>query len=735
VGVLVSRHIVQNCLSGHSTYEALHLYDLYGRKLGLDVLFFTVDDIHWRNRRVKGFVYRKDGRFVPREAPLPLVIHNRIKPNLPCQKLSWLQNIPDVVLFNRDNRMDKWQVHQAFHSVPSLQSHLPETHLLTKERVSAMLTKYDAVYVKPRCKSLGIGVRRLAMRDQHLKVKDSKGRVEFMPVAKLGEWVERLQKEGKYLVQQAIPLMRVNERLFDLRVSVQKAGSGEWQVSGMVAKVGRSGGIATNVAVGGEARSLSDVWREAGVEGAEELSRTIERVSLAAARHLGQVNPGIADLGLDIAVDEKEYVWIIEVNARDLRITFRHAQELKAWQRTFAAPMEYAAFLLKKEKSEKKEEPSLAILTPGNLPVSGYGSGSVEIAARSLARELAKHRKVYLFGRRIGPLGRVEAMDIRASTRQSYLDWACRAMVALKPEIVQVENRPLWIESFRRRKIPARYVLFLHSLTYICPPYARPASIGHILGGFDQIVTNSQFMEETLKQKFPHLSSRITSVRLGVDLQHFSPIHDPEVREKRIENRKKNHLNGRPVILFVGRLLPQKGVHVLIEAFEEVRKEHPDAVLLIVGSSFYGRPWETPYVRKLKEKTQEWGETIRWWPFMTHDRLPEIYQMADVLVTPSIGAEAFGLVNVEGMASGLPILTTEAGGIREVVQDRVNGRLLPLDGLKKELVHTLTEWLHDPAGLTEMGRKSREIAEEHFSWERAARELEECYRRLSGSNQ
>lgn len=729
VGVLISRNIFRDCLRGRSPYESLVLYNDYGKQEGVKPVFFTIDHLLMRSFLVRGFELQEDGHFVQRMMPIPKIIHNRIKPSHPLPELKQLQQSPRFLLFNKDNRLDKWPVYQALVAHPALKPHLPVTYLLNQSNYEQMKERYSSVYMKPRNKSLGIGVRRLNFHEGGVQVTHAKGKQEKITPSKHSQWLKKLMREP-LLIQQSIELIKVDDHPVDIRVAVQRGRNGEWQVSGMVARVGPVHGIATNVAVGGKAKLLLPTLQQAGIDRPESILPEIERVVLIAAEHLSKVTPGLADLGFDVAIDHGGHIWIIEVNGRDLRITFHQAKDLEAWKRTFEVPMQYAAYLYSVQADKQPNPPSIAIVTPGNLPVCARGSGSVEISAREIAREVSKQHPVYLFGKKVRPIGNVHPIEPPSSTRKGYLTEAIGSLRMLKPDIIQVENRPLWIGHIKKSRLPSKKILFLHSVTFIQPPYAKPAEVRKYLAEYDQILTNSQFMVRWLSQQFPDISGKIKAVRLGVDLQHFRSIHDEEVRKQRIQNRQRHHLIGCPVVLFVGRIIPKKGVHHLVDAFLRVHQQHPDAVLIMVGSSYYGKNIETPYVRNLKEKSKSLGDRIRWWPFTTHRKLPSIYQLADILVTPSIGREAFGLVNVEGMATGLPILTTRTGGISEVVKDGVNGCLLPVDNLTDELARVLGDWLHKPLYLKQMGKESRKRAEELFSWKRVAKDLSEIYQSI-----
>ena len=147
---------------------------------------------------------------------------------------------------------------------------------------------------------------------------------------------------------------------------------------------------------------------------------------------------------------------------------------------------------------------------------------------------------------------------------------------------------------------------------------------------------------------------------MGCDCRHFSPEH-------RVDNYFSQ--NGKPVVLFVGRLAEVKGVTYLIEAMKQV-----DAILAIVG--------EGPLRQELERQAAPLGDKIRFLGGKTHDELATIYASADVFVAPSVkakdgGVEGFGLVFLEAMASGLPVVASRSGGIPDLVHDGENGLLVP----------------------------------------------------------
>ena len=140
------------------------------------------------------------------------------------------------------------------------------------------------------------------------------------------------------------------------------------------------------------------------------------------------------------------------------------------------------------------------------------------------------------------------------------------------------------------------------------------------------------------------------------------------------------------VVLFVGRLAEKKGVTYLIEAMKKV-----DAKLVIVGKG--------DLEEKLKEQARPQGSKIMFWGSKTHQELKEIYASADIFVAPSITArdgdkEGFGLVFLEAMASGLPVVGSNSGGIPDIVKDGYNGYLVEekdVDGLAEKINRILVD--------------------------------------------
>ncbi len=176
--------------------------------------------------------------------------------------------------------------------------------------------------------------------------------------------------------------------------------------------------------------------------------------------------------------------------------------------------------------------------------------------------------------------------------------------------------------------------------------------------------------------------------------------------------------NGRPTVLFVGRLEKRKGLSYLMRAWGLVTREFPDAQLVVVGG---GRG-----LQHYRSFVNARGvDNIVFTGMVSDEDLPRYYQSAQVFCAPSTGQESFGIVLLEAMAAGTPIVATSNPGYREVVTHGREGLLVPpkdAESLAGALIHLLA----DPglrARLAEEGRRTSE----RYAWPRVAAEVLQYY--------
>lgn len=196
--------------------------------------------------------------------------------------------------------------------------------------------------------------------------------------------------------------------------------------------------------------------------------------------------------------------------------------------------------------------------------------------------------------------------------------------------------------------------------------------------------------------KFVGKDVRRVVIPNGVDTERFKPP-------------KKEPTT--PTILFIGRLVYRKGVHVLLKAFSLVVREEPDAKLVIAGKGYM--------MSILKTLAAKYGirDKVVFKGYVVEESKIELYRRSSIVVVPSIFGESFGIVAIEAMASGRPVIASSVGGLQEIVSDGKDGFLVRPNSFK-ELAEKITILLQDKDLHKRMAVHARAKAENMYSWKR-----------------
>jgi len=172
------------------------------------------------------------------------------------------------------------------------------------------------------------------------------------------------------------------------------------------------------------------------------------------------------------------------------------------------------------------------------------------------------------------------------------------------------------------------------------------------------------------------------------------------------------------------------GLENLISAFGIVRNGHKDILLVVGGEG----PLETP----LREQARRCGveDFVKFTGYIPDEDLPSYYQMADLFILPTTELEGFGLVTVEALASGLPVLGTPVGGTREIL-DKLGSNYLFDDStpmsIGKGIAKALNGWATDQTAYKNVSETCRKIAEQHYSWGSHISKLEDLFYSMLGN--
>lgn len=170
------------------------------------------------------------------------------------------------------------------------------------------------------------------------------------------------------------------------------------------------------------------------------------------------------------------------------------------------------------------------------------------------------------------------------------------------------------------------------------------------------------------------------------------------------------------IVLYCGRLDPDKGIHKLMEAVASLPLPH--VKLLIVGSPFFARTQQSAFQRKLEQQAKSLGDRVQFTGYIPNEDLPDYYRLADLCCVPTLVEEAAGLVAVEAMACGRPVLATRSGGMPEYLEGSQAVLVERGDTVADQLAWSIRMLYEHPALCAEMGAAGAERAKafsvEHY---------------------
>ncbi len=284
-------------------------------------------------------------------------------------------------------------------------------------------------------------------------------------------------------------------------------------------------------------------------------------------------------------------------------------------------------------------------------------------------------------------------------------------------DVVHVFNRPRRIAAYKQVAPRIHFTCSLHNEVF-APAMLPDADGAACVKSVDYIIAVSNWLGRTVTGRYPDAQGKVETVYSGVDLDRYRPLW--EVKQKRDKLREQMGLTGKKVIVFTGRVLPKKGTHILVDAFKTVLKSHPDALLLIIGSPWYGDNSETAYMKKLREMSEPVKDKIVFTNFVPQAKMPDYYTVGDIFVCPSQWQEPAGRVHFEAMAAGLPIITTNRGGIPEVVTNLHDGIVINKYRNPDSFAQAINDLLSNPAKAQRLAENGRATAEKRFSFAQMA---------------
>lgn len=376
----------------------------------------------------------------------------------------------------------------------------------------------------------------------------------------------------------------------------------------------------------------------------------------------------------------------------------------------------------------------IAIVAPEGLPVPAQKGGSVQIYLTHLVQALAMRPQLKVYLLSPGPTKRAASSTSRddgpsptlargvvhlrcpSSARANpslYQSWVRQTLAAIEPEVIQVENRPAFMSRLQSSMTPP-VILNLHSTTFLGPQHIQRTAVRPCLESAACVVFNSLYLRRTVRRSFQirrkNWNTRV--VYPAIEMADWSQVTEPSWNPDDPFS-----------LLFIGRVIRQKGVHILIEAVRALCDAGVNVRLSIIGKA---PPWEQAYRQQLVAASRRLP--IAWLGFLPQSALPEQLAQAQALVVPSQGREAFGLVNLEALAAGVPVVASAVGGITEVVNESCG--ILVHDAASPEAFSlAIRSLVADPEYWRNLQRGTKKRAAT-FPWERTARRFDQLYHEI-----
>ncbi len=333
---------------------------IIGSRQGLTIYVFCPSFLRIGRDAVPGYCY-ENGEWQHRLFPPPDIVYDRCfthdqrRQQRKRQALEQLSKHHPFLYLTR-GLTGKWRVYQALGKFSKIAPYLPETSPYeNSSQLAGWLEKHNGeAFLKPQNGTHGkrtLRVKASSIPDG-LKVVGRDGRNNllrhtFSSRQEGYEWIDRFTKDRSFLLQPYLDLSTSQGEPYDIRVLMQKNDKGDWELTGMAARVGPKHALTSNLHGGGTAhKALPLLSRELGAAAAEEAISLIRKLSMMIPGSLESHFGRLAELGIDYGIDRQGNVWVLEVNSKPGRSSFFQIGDRISARKSIENPILYARHLL-----------------------------------------------------------------------------------------------------------------------------------------------------------------------------------------------------------------------------------------------------------------------------------------------------------------------------------------------------------------------------------------------------
>ncbi len=230
-----------------------------------------------------------------------------------------------------------------------------------------------------------------------------------------------------------------------------------------------------------------------------------------------------------------------------------------------------------------------------------------------------------------------------------------------------------------------------------------------------EVIVNSNFMKSELQRLFGLPFEKINVIPNGVNLNLYNGV------ERDYNFRRQYAADNEKIILYVGRLVYEKGIQNLISAMPKVLNNYHDSKLIIAGKG--------GMIDELRDEVRRLNieNKVYFTGYLNLTQVTKMYKCADVAVFPST-YEPFGVVALEGMLSGTPVVVSDVGGLNEIVEHRVNG-MKSYAGNPNSIADSILELLFNPELCANVAKAAKAKVKSQYNWNKIAQDTHFIYQK------
>jgi hypothetical protein len=319
----------------------LHPWPLFEHTERFNLMVFTVSGMNWSKKIVTGLIL-ENGIWQEKSLSFPSIIYNRLY----VSNYALASSIEAVIgvgrVFNCITRFDKWMIYEIIRKSKA-KEFLPETCLFHKINLLELIKRGKVLILKPCKGSMGNDVYRIELINDSVYQLYQHTNFPVFTTKDASKFINHIKKRinNKFIVQEFIDIAKINDKIYDVRILVQKNNIGQWTVPGGLSRVSYANYYITNIC--SEIISLDTLVENRVLSsGALDLIYTI---SLEVAKTLERQLGHLGDICVDFGFDNQGKPWLIEVNGKTQKSLVYRLEDESLIRATFINPIEYAYFL------------------------------------------------------------------------------------------------------------------------------------------------------------------------------------------------------------------------------------------------------------------------------------------------------------------------------------------------------------------------------------------------------